>query len=315
MKIAIIGAGAMGSIYAARFAQVGHQVWAVDLWQVHVAAINGDGLRVDGPAGTIHTRQIVAVGALAQAPACDLYVIATKAAGVAAAARDVAQHTTRNADASASVLTIQNGLGAGEGIAQHLSPEQVLLGVAEGFGASMVGPGHAQHTAMKRIRLGKMNGGLDARLEQVVQIWQGAGFDAQAYGDIDQLIWEKLLCNVTLSGPCTVYGCTVAELLADPERWRTALGCMLEAYAVGQARGVAFTFDDPVAYVTDFAKRVGSAKPSMLQDHEAGRLSELDAINGAIAPLARVLGIATPRNDAICAEIRQREADFARPRS
>ncbi len=306
MKIAIIGAGAMGSIYAARFARAGHEVWAVDLWQQHVEAINRDGLTVDGPDGRIQTRQVTAVLDLAQAAGCQLYVIATKASGVADAAQTIAP-LLRAGD---QVVTIQNGLGAGARIAEHLPSEQVLLGVAEGFGAAMVGPGRAQHTSMKRIRLGRMDGGLDAGLEQLVAVWQSAGFDAQAYADIEQLIWEKLLCNVTLSGPCTVFGCQVSDLMADEQRWARALGCMLEAYAVGQARGVRFSFDDPVAYVTDFAKRVGTAKPSMLQDHEARRPSELDAINGAIPPLARSLGIASPHNDAICAEIRAREAAF-----
>jgi len=123
------------------------------------------------------------------------------------------------------------------------------------------------------------------------------------------------LCNVTLSAPCTAFGCTVADLRADPERWAVALGCMAEAFAVGRAHGVAFSFDNPVAYVTAFAERVGAAKPSMLQDHEAGRRSELEAINGAIPPLGAALGIATPYNETLCAVIRAREAAFGGERT
>lgn len=304
MKIAIIGTGAMGSIYAARLAEAGHDVWAVDMWEAHVDAINAQGLRVEGPDGVILSKSLRATRQLSDAGPCDLYVIATKASGVATSAQAIAKAIPANA----VVLTIQNGLGAGERIAAHLPAHHVMLGVAEGFGASMAGPGTARHTSMKQIRLGMMSGGADPRLEEVANVWRSGGFTIETYEDIEQLIWEKLLCNVTLSGPCTIFGCNVAELRADPERWQVALGCMREAYAVGRTKGVEFSFDDADAYVTAFAERVGTAKPSMLQDFEAGRLSELDAINGAIPPLASQFDIPTPYNNTVCAVIRAHEA-------
>jgi 2-dehydropantoate 2-reductase len=306
MKIAVIGTGAMGSIYALRLSLAGHPVRAVDSWAEHVAAINAHGLRVDGPDGSLIATELLASTDPQDAGGCDLYIIATKAAGVAQAARAVASVMPPGA----LVLTIQNGLGAGERIAAYLPAGQVLLGVAEGFGASMIGPGHVRHNAMKLIRIGEPLGGLTDRLQTIVQLWRSAGFEAAAYGDINQLVWEKLLCNVTLSAPCTVFDCTVAELLADPERWAVALGAMHEAYAIGLASGIVFSFGDPVAYVTAFAARLGDARPSMLQDHMAGRRSEIDAINGALPALGRALGVPTPYNDTLTAVIRAREEDF-----
>ena len=305
MKIAVIGAGAMGSIYAARFAQAGHSVVAIDTWADHVDAINTHGLRVDGPAGKITAQGIVASRDMTRATDCNLYIIATKGSGVGPAAQAIAQ-----VNPNAQILTIQNGLGAAERLGNHFPACQIMLGVAEGFGASMVGPGHAQHTAMKLIRLGRVGGGVDAHMDQVARTWQSAGFDVECFDDIDRLIWEKLLCNVTLSAPCCVFGCTVAQLLEDTDKWHIALGCMAEAFAVGQAMGIRFSFDDPVAYVTAFAKRVGGAKPSMLQDHENSRKSELDQINGAIAPLAEKAGLTAPYNATLSAVIRAREAAF-----
>ncbi len=311
MKIAVVGTGAMGSIYAARLALAGHQVFAVDAWPEHVTAMQTKGLVVDGPGGRLETRALVATNNIAEPGECDLYIIATKAAGVASAAQAVAQAM----GPQSLVLTIQNGLGAGERLAQHIPDDAILLGVAEGFGASIVAAGHARHTSMKLIRLGRLEGGPDAGLEAVADAWRSGGFDVQVFDDIEKLIWEKLLCNVTLSAPCTAFGCTVAELRADPERWAVALGCAREAYAVGRARGVAFSFDDEaaaLAYVTAFAERVGNAKPSMLQDHEAGRRSELDALNGAIAPLAEALGLRAPHNATLSAVLRAREQGFER---
>jgi 2-dehydropantoate 2-reductase len=164
---------------------------------------------------------------------------------------------------------------------------------------------------MKLIRLGEMNGGLTERLAEVEQVWQRAGFNAKAFEDINQLIWEKFLCNVTFSAPCTVFNCTVGELMANPAWWEIATGCTREAYACGAAKQINFSFDDPVAYVTAFGANMPDARPSMLLDHMAQRISEIDAINGMVPVLGRELGISTPYNDTLCAVVRRQEEAFA----
>jgi 2-dehydropantoate 2-reductase len=142
-------------------------------------------------------------------------------------------------------------------------------------------------------------------------MWRAAGFKAQAYGDIGQLIWEKFLCNVTFSAPCTVFGCTLAELMSHPERWEIALGCMAEAYTLGQKKNIAFSFENPRDYVTAFGAAMPNARPSMLLDHLARRPSEIDAINGMVPRLGRELSVPTPYNDVLVAVVRAREAEFA----
>ncbi len=308
MKIAIMGVGAMGSVYAGLLADAGHVVWAVDPWQAHIDAIRQDGLRIEGASGDRVVKSLKATTNPADAAGCDLYVIATKASGVGDAARAVSSAMRPES----LVLTIQNGLGAGDRIAQHMSARNVLLGVADGFGASMKGPGHAHHNAMKLIRIGEMQGGMSERLEQVVSVWQKAGFNAKAFADINQLIWEKFLCNVTFSAPCTVFGCTVGELMGAPDKWAVALGAMREAYEQGRRRNIAFSFDDPEAYVTAFGAGMPGARPSMLLDHLARRASELDAINGMVPVMGRADASPTPYNDTLCAILRQREAEFAK---
>lgn len=306
MKITVVGAGAMGSVYAARFATAGHQVLAIDPWQEHVDAINCAGLKIQGPDGE---RTVVGINASSDVTDCvgsDLFVIATKASAVGMAAGAIKPYVGANT----IVLTIQNGLGAGDRIAAHLPAENVLLGVADGFGASMKGPGHVHHNAMKLIRLGEMSGGRSDRLEDLEGIWQGAGFNARAFEDIHQLIWEKLLCNVTLSAPCSVFDCTVGELRNSPERWSIALGCMQEAYQCGLAAGIGFSFDDPHSYVTAFADMMPGANPSMRLDHFAKRRSEIDFINGAIPALGVLYNIATPYNQILSAIVRDIENRF-----
>jgi 2-dehydropantoate 2-reductase len=93
--------------------------------------------------------------------------------------------------------------------------------------------------------------------------------------------------------------------------WASAQGCALEVYALGQARDIAFTFDDPIEYITAFGHKMPDARPSMLLDHHAKRPSEIDAINGMAVELGQQLGIPTPYNQVLTAVIRQREAGFA----
>ncbi len=306
MKIAVIGVGAMGSIYAGLLADAGHEVWAIDLWREHLDAIRTGGLRVEGASGDRLVTAVQATADVAEAGRCDLYIIATKASGVGTAARAIAPLM----GPESLVLTIQNGLGAGERIAEHMPTANVLLGVAEGFGASMKGPGHVHHNAMNLIRIGEMTGGESPRLDAVTAVWRAAGFNAKAFGDIEQLIWEKFVCNVTFSAPCTVFDCTIGALMEAPEQWNIALGCTREAHAVGLAKGVAFSFDDAVEYVTEFGARMPHARPSMLLDHLARRPSEIDAINGMVPVLGQALGLATPYNEILTAVVRSRETSF-----
>jgi 2-dehydropantoate 2-reductase len=108
-----------------------------------------------------------------------------------------------------------------------------------------------------------------------------------------------------------VFNCTVGELMANPAWWEIATGCTREAYACGAAKQINFGFDDPVAYVTAFGANMPDARPSMLLDHMARRISEIDAINGMVPVLGRELGISTPYNDTLCAIVRRQEEAFA----
>ena len=142
-------------------------------------------------------------------------------------------------------------------------------------------------------------------------MWCDAGFNVKAFDDVHLMIWEKFLCNVTLSAPCAAFDVKVGELMANADAWAVALGCTMEAYRVGVAKGIVFPFDDPVRYVTEFSATIPDASPSMRLDHLAGRRSEIDVINGQVVELSRELGLAAPYNETLCAIVRQREAQFA----
>ncbi|MDA0361910.1 MAG: 2-dehydropantoate 2-reductase [Proteobacteria bacterium] len=306
MKIVVVGMGAMGSIYASLFSEAGHEVWGVDSWVEHIEAIKSKGLRLDGASGSRVISDITVTSNILDVGKCDVCIIATKASGVGAAAKLIGPVIGK----TALVLTIQNGLGAGERISEFMSTDNLLLGVAEGFGASIVSPGHAHHNAMKLIRIGELSGGISERLLGMEVLWQEAGFSVKAFDDITQLIWEKFICNVTFSAPCTVFDKTVGEVMAEPSCWDVAVGAAKEAFAIAVAKKVNLSFLDPVEYVTSFGSKMPNARSSMLLDHKAKRLSELDAINGMVPILGRELGIPTPYNDTLVATVRALEEKF-----
>ena len=302
MKIAIVGCGAMGSVYAGLFASAGHEVWAIDAWREHVEAMRANGLRVEGASGD-RTVRVNATTSTAEAGTCDLVIIATKARDVEAAAR-AAQSLL---GPRTSVLSIQNGLGGPDAAAGVLGRERLAVGVVGGFGASMHGPGHAHHNGMELVRLGELAGPVTPRLEAIAEAWRSAGFRVKTFDDIDQLVWEKLVCNVCFSGTCAVTDRTIGEVMGDADAWRIASGCAGEAFQVARKRGIRLGFDDPVAYVRDFGSKIPGARPSMLLDLMAKRRSEVDAINGAIPPAAIALGLAAPYNEVVAGLVRAKE--------
>jgi len=305
MKIAILGCGAMGSVYAALLADAGHDVWAIDSWQDHIDAMRRNGLRLEGASGS-RTVKLNATSNTEEVGQCDLVIIATKAMHVEAASRSalclVGEHT--------SVLSIQNGLGGPDTAADILGKDKVLVGVVGGFGASIKEPGFAHHNGWELVRLGEFSGPVTQRLEDIADAWKSGGFRVECFDDIDQLIWEKLICNVCFSGTCTVTGLTIGEVMEDTNAWICASNCALEAYNVAIAKKINVRIDDPIEYVRNFGSKIPKAKPSMLLDHIAGRMSEIDAINGAIPVAGSDVDVSTPFNTAISALVRNKETQM-----
>ena len=302
MKIAIVGVGAMGSVYAALMGNAGHELWAIDSWAEHVEAIEARGLRVEGASGD-RTVRIHASTDPAEAGACDLVVIATKAMHVESAAASAKPLIGANTQ----VVTIQNGLGSADRVADALTGTPVIIGVAGGFGASIKEPGHAHHNGMELIRLGNRDGAVTPELKAIAQVWEGAGFKVRVFDDIAQLVWEKLICNVCFSASTALTEWTIGQVMAGADTWRMASGCAVEAYRVARAKNIALSFDDPVDYVRDFGSKIPGAYSSLALDLMAGRASEIDAINGAIPPAGREVGVEAPYNETVSALVRAKE--------
>jgi len=305
-KVAIVGCGAMGSVYAALMANAGHEVHAVTKWPDHAEAMATHGLRVEGASGDRTVRLHAATTVDGIGP-CDLVIIATKAQDVEAAARSaaplLAAHTV--------VQSIQNGLGSAERVAPIVGPDRLAVGVVGGFGASLRAPGHVHHNGMEMVRFGSHAGLARDRLEAAAAIWESAGFKVALFDDLARMVWEKLIMNVTFSGTCCLTGLTIGEVIRDANAWRVARGCAEEAVAVAHALGIRLEVGDPIEHVLRLGRKIGNARPSMLLDHLAGRRSEIDVINGAIPREGARAAVPTPVNDTVVALVKARESGFA----
>lgn len=305
-KVAIVGCGAMGSVYAALMADAGHEVHAVTLWPDHAAAMAAQGLRCEGKSGDRTVRLASAATHTDGIGVCDLVIVATKAFDVASAAEScralIGPHTV--------VQTIQNGLGSPEIAAPILGPDRIAIGVVGGFGASLRAPGHVHHNGMEMIRFGAFEGLPRERLEASAAIWESAGFRTALFDDVRQMVWEKLIMNVAFSGTTCLTGMTIGEVIADEDAWRVARGCAEEAVAVAKASSIHLDVGDPIAHVKTLGGKIPHAKPSMLLDWEAGRRCEIEAINGSIPHLGQPLGVPTPTNDIVVALVTARQRRF-----
>jgi 2-dehydropantoate 2-reductase len=289
MKIGIVGSGAMGSVYGALLADAGNQLWMFDQWQAHVDAMRTYGLRCEGASGD-RTVEVHATTEAVDAGPCELVIVATKVMDIepaVTAARPMIGPDTL-------VLAIQNGLGNVDRLQHVLGPENLLFGIAGGFGAELRGPGHVHHNGMEAINLAELQGGLSPRLERIADVWRQAGFTVNACADLWPVVWSKLVANVAFSAVCAVTGMRVGQVRDNEWAWGIARACVEEAVAVAAAKNIKLAYDDPVRWVSDFAGKIPNARPSMYQDLLAGRRSEIDSIQGGVVVEGEKVGVPTP---------------------
>ena len=308
MRVVVIGAGAMGGLLGARLAASGHDVLLYDVWREHVAAIQRDGLLVEELDGTLVRYQAratdqppLAIGmadlVLLQVKAYDTQVALTPFAG--------------KLRPETFVLSLQNGLGNLEQVQRALpGHERVLLGTTAH--ASMVTrPGRLRHAGRGPNVIGDPAG---ARfdLTPIATAMSGAGFETVIATDVLAKVWTKLAANVAINPLCALTGSLIGAILDDPDLLSLSEAAVREFDAVREAAGVARVEPDYVAYSRHIMELTRRNPASMLQDIRAGRRTEIDAINGAVARLGDELGVPTPVNHWLTALVRQREADARR---
>lgn len=303
MKIAILGAGAMGSFFGGLLAEAGQSVTLIDINDQHLDVIRNDGLRLETDRGdrSIKTLRVSRPESATQHP--DLLIVFTKTMHTATALRGVEHLVGGNTH----VLSLQNGLGNVERIAELVDADRILIGVTT-WPADMVGPGHVRSHGEGVIRMMSADGVVRPALAECVEALQDAGLNCQADGNVWAAIWEKVAFNAALNSVCAVTRCTVDQLDLIAEGRELALQVASEVMAVAQAGGI---HADAVKTCTNVANAIAKHrghKPSMLQDVLAGRKTEVDSINGAVVNVALRLGVPVPCTQSMWTLVRLIEA-------
>jgi len=294
----------MGSLFASRLSSVA-KVWQIGHWQAHLEAVRRDGLRLVGADnGLPQVSHFAVTSNPREAAGAELVLVLVKSYQTEAAAKIAAQVLSPDGLA----ITLQNGLGNVEILANRTGAERATLGVTSA-GATMVGPGEVRVAALGHTTLG-YRPAIAPRVRAAADLFKAAGFETTLSENLDGLVWGKLVVNTALNPLTALLRVPNGALLEIPAAAGLMAATAQETAQVAQAQGIQLPYDDPAAHVRDVARRTATNRSSMLQDVLRGSRTEVDAINGAVARAGERLGIPTPLNRLLAQLVSALESSF-----
>lgn len=300
MKIYFLGAGALGCAIGGTLAAAGSEVTLIDPFKAHVDAINRDGLRMkDGD-----TQRVVKVRAALDGSGlepADLVIVLVKSFHTRSAiegAKDIVGPDT-------AVMSLQNGMGHEEILAEVVGREHVLAGKTY-VGGVLLGPGNIiAGTRGKRTVIGELGGSISKRAKAIAAEFERAELPCEVSDNIMGVMWDKLLINVSTGALSGITGQVYGSLYAVPEIEATAIAAVAEAMAVAKVSGVTLSIKAPRdAWVMAAEGLPYEFKTSMLQSLEKGSITEIDFINGAVVRNGQKYNVPTPVNQTLVAAIK-----------
>ena len=284
--VLIVGSGAMACLFAARLAAAGQTVSMLGNWPAGVQALKDQGVRVVDPDGQVRSYPVQVTSDPRIYQSVQYTLVLVKSWQTERAARQLAQCLSHDGLA----LTLQNGLGNRDILAQALGSQRVALGVATS-GANLVGPGLVQPAGEGVITLG-----VHARLPALADLLREAGFVVEVSVDTSALIWGKLVINASINPLTALLGVPNGALLTLSAARKLLSSTAREAASVAVAQGIRLPYPDPVVAVEAIARQTAPNYSSMLQDLRRGAPTEIEAINGAIVGAGEETGVPTPIN-------------------
>lgn len=293
MKIAIVGAGAMGSLFGSLLARA-NDVTLIDVFAPTVDAVNTNGLHVADKDGNVQAHRLRAVSRPADAGSAELVIVFVKCYHTEQAARDLLPLLGEQT----AVLSLQNGWGNAPKLASIVGADRVLAGVTY-HSATVTAPGAIQHAGRGKTIIGELDGRDSARVQQIAQAFRDADIEVETTREIRKEIWSKLALNVCTLPTAALLKFTAGELGKHTGTVALLQELLRECVNVAQAQGIDITYDERWSAISGVLERAVNARPSMLQDVEARRKTEIDVINGAIVEGGARLNVPTPYNQAM----------------
>ena len=300
MRIAILGAGAMGSIIGGHLAAAGNDADLIDIDEGYVTAVNSNGLvlETDGIARVINVR---AAARSTNLQPVDLVVVLVKSFHT----EDAMRATTNLIGPETTVLSLQNGLGQEELLASIVGKKNVIAGKTY-VGGMVAGPGHVVAGVKgKETIIGELDGRTTPRIRDVADTFNAANLVTAVTDNILGAMWDKLLINVAAGALSGITGLNFGNLYDLPEVEEAAVEAVAEGMKVARALGISLETNAPQdAWEKASAGLPFDFKPSVLQALEKGMITEIDFINGAVVRAGRKVGISTPVNATLVACIK-----------
>ena len=294
MKVTVVGAGAMGSLFGGLLAEAGAEVWLIDIWDVHVDAVNKKGLEIerDGQTRIVRLHATTDPGVVDRSDLVIVFVKSTHTGDAALTAKKIA-------GPQGLVLTLQNGMGNADRIAREVDPLNVIAGTTS-YGATMLGPGRIRHAGVGLTTIGMWHKGEVEKAEKVAAFFSRAGIETEVAADVRSIVWGKLLINVGINAITALTGIKNGELLDLEATVALSRAAVEEAVAVAEAQHI-HVRKDIVAHVLEVARATGNNRSSMGQDVDNRRLTEIGTINGVVVKEAERLGMPAPVNRTLTA--------------
>ncbi|OQY14088.1 MAG: hypothetical protein B6I30_01545 [Desulfobacteraceae bacterium 4572_187] len=303
MKIAVIGAGAMGSLFGALFAESGEDVRLYDIWEEHVKAINEKGLCIELN-GKTRSVSVNATTDKREIGKTGLAIIFVKSTQTGDAARTASELTGNNG----FVLTLQNGIGNADIIGKVIDPGQIIAGTTS-HGATMLGPGSIRHAGTGPTVIGMWSGIQKTGIQKVSDVFNKAGIITETVDNVRSVIWAKLLINVGINAITALTGIKNGRIFDLSATKALSRAAVEEAMEVAEALGVEVPCDI-VEHVFKVAEATKGNRSSMGQDVDNKRQTEISAINGAVVKEAQKLGINVPVNQTLTTLIETLQAHY-----
>ena len=296
MKIAVVGAGAMGCLFGTMLAQAGNDVWLYEVWREHVRTINQKGLQIERE-GKTRTVEIKASVDPHQVGRAELVIVFVKSSQT-----NLAAETAKIiAGSDGTVMTLQNGMGNADVIAEFIESQRVLAGTTS-HGATLLGPASIRHAGCGLTTIGawtQTEAGLQ-RAGQFAEFFNRAGIKTEFVADVRSVIWNKLLINIGINAITALTHINNGQIL-DLEITRELIReAIAEAMNLAQAVNIKIQ-DDMLDRVFKVAEATALNRSSMGQDVDNRRQTEIAAINGFIVREAKRLGLKAPVNFALTA--------------
>ncbi|MGC8836842.1 MAG: ketopantoate reductase family protein [Anaerolineae bacterium] len=303
MRVAVIGSGAMGSLYGAYLSRVA-EVVLFDPWEAHIQAIQQDGLLLEELDGSERRVFLPATSDPAALREADLALIFVKSHQT----RWAAEVAAKALKPDGLALTLQNGVGNREVVAEVLGEARAVQGVTA-HGATLLGPGHVRHAGKGPTHLGYTPEN-EARVRQVAEAFQQAGLEVHLLADLNSLVWGKLVVNVGINALTAILRVHNGRLLEIAPARALMARAVQEAAAVAEGLGIALPYPDPVVRTEEVCRATAPNRSSMLADVLRGSPTEIDVINGAIVREGARLGVPTPVNEVLVSLVKAIEASY-----